>query len=86
MIFVFYVTCLLCWVCVVRLNISCSLWYDVMHILYVSRDIFDVLLCSILGLLVSGWEIPCHPNCIMGLARLPFCAKEYISVVSVYIN
>ena len=30
------------------------MWYDVMHILNVSLDAFDVLLCSILGLLVLG--------------------------------
>ena len=57
------------------------MWYDVMHILYVSLDAYDVLLCYILGLLVLGCEIPCHPRCILlwAYARSPFCAKEHIS-------
>ena len=51
-VFVFYLTCV--GLCGVRLRISCCLWYDVMHILYVLHDVFDVILCYILGLLVSA--------------------------------
>ena len=34
---------------VVRLRISCCLWYDVMHIFYVSYEAFDVLRLLVLG-------------------------------------
>ena len=54
-VFVFYLTCYCVGLAVVRLlGISCCLWYDGMHILYVSLDAFafDVVLCHILGLLV----------------------------------
>ena len=72
----FYGVCVLQVCCVefvlVRLGISCCLWCGVMHILCVSLDAFNVLLFYILGLLVLGWEIPCHPHCMlcMGLFSL----------------
>ena len=54
----------------VRLGIACCLWCNVMHILCVSHDAFNVLLFYILGLLVLGWETVPPPLHVVGLCSL----------------